>query len=331
MRHARRLRPSLISALAVVCTLSLSGCATTGDRGQPLVPTRFQTRSGPFVVFTNDPIPADSTVVRRLQALETEFQTTLKVDLGKVEPPIEVYILADRKSFEHFLTFYYPELPQRRAFFLAQGDRRVIYAYQSERLEVDLRHEATHALLSASFGDLPLWVDEGLAEYFECPGESGNNPENLGRLPGDLAEGWKPDLPRLEKLRLVKEMTPRDYRESWAWVHLMLNGPVEERAKFVDSLTRVGRKPSGDSVVLASLLEESKPEGPPRLLAHLKTLLATPIVRAVPATNPNADRVIRLQGPGPEPLVRSSKPKARKGIFAKVREWFAGESESADL
>ncbi len=83
------------------------------------------------------------------------------------EDPIEVYILNDRQDFEHFLKFYYPELPPRRAFFIAKGSQRVVYTFASPRLEEDLRHEATHALLRGAFGDLPLWLDEGLAEYFE--------------------------------------------------------------------------------------------------------------------------------------------------------------------
>ena len=137
------------------------------------MPTRHQTRTGPFVVFTNNAMPADSPLIRQLHSLEDEFADRLGANVVQVEPPIEVYLLSDRKSFEHFLTFYYPELPQRRAFFLGQGDRRVIYTYQSEKLEIDVRHEATHALLSAAFGDLPLWLDEGLAEYFRNPERGG--------------------------------------------------------------------------------------------------------------------------------------------------------------
>ena len=44
-------------------------------------------------------------------------------------------MLNDRNAFTHFLKFYFPELPPRRAFFLAQGSRRVVYTYLSNRLE----------------------------------------------------------------------------------------------------------------------------------------------------------------------------------------------------
>ena len=161
--------------------------------------------------------------LRQLQSLEAEVRETLGLVVDPGEHPVEVYILDDRKAFDHFLTFYYPDLPHRRAFFLANGDQRVVYTFFGDRLEEDIRHEATHALLHVAIGDIPLWLDEGLAEYFEGPlDRKGVNPEHLGRLPGEVVAGWTPDLPRLESLRNVRQMTPRDYRESWAWVHLPL-------------------------------------------------------------------------------------------------------------
>lgn len=162
---------------------TMVGCATMGDvkSGKPLVPTAFQVRTGPYVICTNDKLEADAAVVRELQSLEIQVRETLGLRVNIGENPVEVYILDDRRSFEHFLTFYYPDLPHRRAFFLANGHQRVVYTFFSDRLEEDVRHEATHALLHVAVGDIPLWLDEGLAEYFEGPGErNGLNPEHVG-------------------------------------------------------------------------------------------------------------------------------------------------------
>ena len=104
-----------------------------------------------------------------------------------------------------------------------------MYAYRQPRLVEDLRHEGTHALLHASIGDLPLWLDEGLAEYFEVPDDRrGLNAEHISRLPLDIADGWAPDLKRLETLDNARDMSPRDYRESWAWVHSLLDAPARK-------------------------------------------------------------------------------------------------------
>src|SRR4029077_19379610 len=143
-----------------------------------------------------------------------------------------------------FLMFYYPELPPRRAFFLAQGSRRVVYTFLGDRLQEDLRHEATHALLNVAVGDIPLWLDEGLAEYFERPDDRGGvNPEHLNRLPKDRADGWKRDLVRLESLKDVRQMSPRDYREAWGWVHYLLNASPESKPELLEYLAELRTSP----------------------------------------------------------------------------------------
>src|SRR3954464_15435587 len=196
------LRPGLWCLAALGCL----GCATLGDQGQPLVPTRYETRTGPYAVYSNFPIKPDAPAIRSLHSLERDIKVNLGIHVRGEEPSVQVYILNDRQSFTHFLKFYYPELPPRRAFFLAQGPQRVVYTFMGDRLEEDLRHEATHALLHVAVGDLPLWLDEGLAEYFEGPeGRYGRNPEHLGRLPQDRSAGWSPDLARLETLKSVSQ------------------------------------------------------------------------------------------------------------------------------
>ncbi len=286
-------RPPWIRPAATACLLALvAGCATMGNpAARPLVPTGFKTRTGPYLVCTNARLDPEAPVIRQLQALETQVGETLglRVDVG--DHPIEIYILDDRKAFEHFLTFYYPDLPHRRAFFLANGTQRVVYTSFGDRLEEDIRHEATHALLNVALGDIPLWLDEGLAEYFEGPADrKGVNREHLDRLPGDLAGGWAPDLARLETLKSVRQMTRRDYRESWAWVHFLLEDTRAHKAALLAYLGDLRATP--DAPPLSRRLEESA-RAP--LLAHLARLRDNPVA--------SRDSTVRLQSAtAPEPV-----------------------------
>ena len=253
-RKPRSGRDGFSLALVLLLPLLPLGCATLGDRGETLVPTRYKLSTGPFVVYSNTPIAADSPAIRCLHSLETDLATRLASRAGAEEEPVEIYVLSDRNAYTHFLKFYYPELPPRRAFFLAQGERRVVYTYLSDRLEEDLRHEATHALLRGSYGDLPLWLDEGLAEYFEThPDTFDAQDEHLAKLPDDLKKGWTPDLPRLESLTDIHQMTPRDYRESWAWVHLLLADSQVGKPLLIDYLNQ-GRARSAASAPLSAPL-----------------------------------------------------------------------------
>jgi hypothetical protein len=64
---------------------------------------------------------------------------------------------------------HHPNLPRRRAFFVETDTRLSVYAYWGDRVAEDLRHEVVHGYLHAVVPHLPLWLDEGLAEYFEVP------------------------------------------------------------------------------------------------------------------------------------------------------------------
>ena len=302
-----------LATLWLGTALLATGCATMGPQGRSLVPTRHEAKVGPFLVRTNAPLAQDAPALRQLAALERQVEATLGLRADPKATPIEVHILDDRESFARFLAFHHPEFPRRRAFFLAQGGQRLVYTHAGERLLEDLRHEATHALLNAAVGDVPLWLDEGLAEYFEGPDERGGvNPEHLGRVPGDLAAGWAPDLRRLEGLTDVREMTPRDYRESWAWVHYLLTGPDPGRAALLAYLADVRAGPA--ETRLSDRLPADGDEGPSRrLLAHLERLKDAPVANA-----PAKGTTVRLQdGPGE---AAAQEPR-RRGFLGRLGRW----------
>ena len=288
----------LLSLVARLLSLALMfpGCATLADRGQTLIPTRYQLRTGPFVVYSNTPIPAESPAVACLHSLETDLSSRLGYRALAGQDPVEIYVLSDRNAYAHFLKFYYPELPPRRAFFLAQGERRVVYTYLSDRLEEDLRHEAAHALLRGCYGDLPLWLDEGLAEYFETRTDIVDiQDEHISKIPGDLKNGWVPDLPRLESFTDIHQMSVRDYREAWAWVHLMLEDRQVGKNLLLDYLekNRTGQHPRLLSQMLAARGATSK-----TLLAHLQQVQSQVLARK--PEPPSQDRLIRFQDRGTE-------------------------------
>ncbi len=293
---------------ALALLVSSLSCATLKERGEPLVPTRHQIRTGPFIVFSNFPMNEDPSAVHCLRALERDLKQYLDFQPRADDEPVEIYVLDDRNAFAHFLKFYYPELPPRRAFFLAQGGKRVVYTYSSPRLEEDLRHEATHALLHGSFGDLPLWLDEGLAEYFETDlATPGAERDRALHIADDIAAGWSPNLARLEALSDIRSMTPRDYREAWAWVHLFLNGAEAGKPFLLNSLAELHEKQGK-----LGLAENGATND--RLLAHLKALQSESTIGESHAD----DRAVRLQD---EPAPRSATAPSPRGFWHRMRAW----------
>jgi hypothetical protein len=295
--------------------LGWAGCAAL-DRGQALVPTRYQVRTGPFIVFSNSPITEDPQserppAVRCLEALERDVGRELGLRAPSDEEPVEIYVLDNRQDFDHFLKFYYPELPPRRAFFLAKGTQRLVYTYTSPRLEEDLRHEATHALLRGAFGDLPLWLDEGLAEYFET---DLTQPDalrlRLEPIAADLRGHWSPNLERLESLTDIRQMSQRDYREAWGWIHLLLNAPGPGRTILMGYLSQTDRAET-QSRLRPGLAEAKIDED--RLVQHLKGLPPGPVASAAPRETPS----VRFQ----DQPVGPARPGTHRGWIVRIGSW----------
>jgi hypothetical protein len=158
------------------------------------------------------------------------------------------------------------------------GEELLVFTYDSKRLMQDLRHELTHALLHGVIKEVPQWLDEGLAEYFELPPpREGVNSEHVERLRSDLANRRaRLSLARLEKLTQVHQMHPAEYRESWAWVYLMLRGNKPEAKemllRYLHQL-RTGRHP-GDLAPRMEKVFNAPEEALTALLARLDADLA---------------------------------------------------------
>lgn len=173
-------------------------------------------------------------VAGELQGLqEIHQQLTQKIGLPKTKEWIELYIFKDNASWRLFLKEKYPEVPYRRALYIKKKDENgQLFLHLHREFSVDLRHEGTHALIHASVmaSDMPIWLDEGLAEYFEVP--AGNRQTGsvwFAKTEWNAKFGITPDLEALEKIQGMQNMTNNDYRDSWAWVNFLLNGPNEVR------------------------------------------------------------------------------------------------------
>jgi hypothetical protein len=267
--------------------LLLCGCASLRDQpvvvppppaaDLPPLPAKKQIRLGPFLFCTDADLTRDHPLLKELEALPDQICKELQLPAGN--QVVQVYVFGDRARYDLFMHAHFRNLPSRRAFFMARTDDRrgeelVVYTYWGDRIQEDLRHELTHATLHNALKEVPMWLDEGLAEYFEVPAAlQGLHYRHLAALRGEPGIPWAPDLARLEKITLVKDMSPAEYRESWAWVHLMLRGTPEGRAvllKYLQQL-RTTRTPEPLEPQLAAVL----PDKEVALRRHLAQLEAT--------------------------------------------------------
>jgi hypothetical protein len=275
MHFQRRFRRLLVLTALVCGLLPLGGChllnllptrndkvdppKTDAGKGPPpadaaALPGKCQYRVSQFLFYADFEIKRDLPLFKELADMREQIHKTLQ--LPPASNLIQVYLFEDRDRFERFLEARHPDLPKRRAFFIADprpisGETLVVYTYwgNGDRIQQDLRHELTHALLHTVIKDVPLWLDEGLAEYFEvAPGRNGVNADHLRLMRHGATGPVTLDLASLEQLRKTEQladMTPAKYREAWAWVHLMLHGNGETRKVLVNYLKdlRTGHDP----------------------------------------------------------------------------------------
>ncbi len=210
----RRLLPA-----AAVCASLVIGCAAW--RVAPQLPVGNSMVLDQLVIFSETPLPRNHRLLEELKLLRTTVSTKLGLPIS--DEPIHVYLFPTADKFQAFFREQHPDMPHRRAFFVETDTRLSVYAYWGDRVAEDLRHEVVHGYLHSVVPNVPLWLDEGLAEYFEVPRVmAGINRPHVSQLMAMKAD-WRPDLMRLEQLKTTGEMTQADYAESWAWVHFMLD------------------------------------------------------------------------------------------------------------
>lgn len=222
---------------------------------------------GPFVIQATFPLKDYESVFADLPALERELVRTLGVPPAR--DPVYVYLFADAQQHREYIEAHLPKVPYRRALYVKTGGQAGVYAYRQPELDIDLRHECTHALLHSTLADVPLWLDEGLAEYFEVAESQRafDNP-HFDALRWNLRLGMVRSIPVLEEKRELSELSALDYRFSWAWVHFMLHGPDAAHRVLVDYLADARQQPNMDN--LSDRLERAVPNSTEQMVRHFK-------------------------------------------------------------
>ncbi len=201
---------------------------------------RFTHVTGDISVLSEFDVRGLTAELNNLSTLRDEIYTTLKLQPVDNALPITVYLFQSKWSYRSYLAQRVPEAVNRPACFVQGTDMLRLYAFQSSSLSVELRNEMTHAFLHQVLAFVPLWLDEGLAEYFEVPTADryARHPHlrQIKMTPGLL---WRPDLHSLANQNTLSKMGGNEYRDAWAWVHFMIHGPPQAQSILCDYLATI--------------------------------------------------------------------------------------------
>jgi hypothetical protein len=146
------------------------------------------------------------------------------------------------------------------------GDKRLTTAQinamlsrpEGERTVATVVHEATHQMafncgLHTRYADIPVWVSEGIAMYFETPDlKSASGWTTIGAvnrtrlagfksyLPGRPADSLKSLVTTDQRFRDARQAASA-YGEAWGLVHHLMNGQRTQK-QFTDYLKMLAKK-----------------------------------------------------------------------------------------
>jgi hypothetical protein len=196
----------------------------------------------------------------RLRAIGSQFEgfrevltRLLSSNVTRTAVPIVVIAFPDQKSFGPFKPVYQGKTVDVAGLFLPRRD--VNYILLGPDISSDaLRpvfHEYAHLIVNNVAPDLPVWLNEGLAEYYSTF-EIGSNGRTVvfGRAIGSHLQelSVQPWMPLKDLLATThgsphyNEGSRRDvfYAESWLLVHMLLHGEPDRRPAFTAYTRELG-------------------------------------------------------------------------------------------
>ena len=218
--------------------------AWIGDLSRPLVAAErssqwpFEVTAGLFRIHADFEISAKAELLSELDRLSGDVTKLLELNLPQTM--VHVVIFSSAEEYRRYMAHYYPALPERRALFIQQRGTGMLFAHRHADLATDLRHETVHAILNDRTDPLPLWLDEGLAEYFEVPAaDRWSGHTHLIELQALEGHAPRSNLETLEALEQVSGMRSEHYRDAWSWIHFLLHRRMSTRRILVAHLRQL--------------------------------------------------------------------------------------------
>jgi len=182
---------------------------------------------------------------RQFEGFRAALTKVLSSAITATPVPTVVVVFSDDKTFEPFKPVYEGKTVDIGGLFISRRNINYILLGPNRNVE-NLRpvfHEYSHLVVSNVAPKLPVWMNEGLAEYYSTFEMNGSGRSVIfGRaVPGhyyELANNrWIP----LDALLSINDDSPEYnenskrgvfYAESWLLMHMLLHGEPDRRQMF---------------------------------------------------------------------------------------------------
>lgn len=208
-----------------------------------------QVSSDTYIVKSSAGVEKAKQVLQQLEAFHQLLGTVAFPHAELPELPIEVLLVGDDATLNQLEPEYNGKKVQVAGFYQRGEDRDfIVLSGQAGGLTNVVYHELSHYFLSRGLASRPIWLTEGLAEYF-ATAKFGDGEVSLGDIPQD-----RPQRLRTTPLIALKDLFAVDstsayynesskagifYAESWAFVHYLMHGEHAAQFKqYLEAMTK---------------------------------------------------------------------------------------------
>jgi tetratricopeptide (TPR) repeat protein len=241
---------SRLSCALLALVVGLSLCLEPVLRAAGAAPSRFtRLRTPNFVLIGENGERPLRRVAERMEQFREVFGRVFPSTKQAMPAPIIVHVFGSKREYQPFMPLFNGKRVDVGGYF-QQTDGAYYITLSTEAGEYaypTIFHEYVHLLVGNALADVPVWFNEGLAEYYSTYEMSGDRQAILGRVKEehvlDLRERFIP----LTELLAVTHASPLYnegsrrgvfYAESWAMVHYLLVGNPKRKGQLATYLEK---------------------------------------------------------------------------------------------
>lgn len=198
--------------------------------------------------------------------------------LSKVK--LNLKLFGDKNEFDDYAAEKAPGMANAIGFYRASENEAAIWNQSNEQTTLGtIRHESTHVIMASLYGLTPIWLNEGMAEYFtklSVSGLSANIPKNQFWLSKLRSVNDRQPIQISEELnKLPQKWQSQDvelnYAKAWGLVFFLMSDQ-QGKAILARYMSRLS-KDRCEEVNALSYFEQSYPGGLDQLNTQWRTWL----------------------------------------------------------
>ena len=192
-------------------------------------------------------------VAERMEQFREVFGRVFPSTRRPMPAPIVVHVFGSERAYQPFMPLFNGKRVDVGGYFQpTSGAYYITLSTEAgERAYPTIFHEYVHLLVGTTLADVPVWFNEGLAEYYSTYQMFGDREASLGRVKEEHVFELRERFIPLKELLAVDHRSPLYnegdrrgvfYAESWALVHYLLIGNPQRKGQVGDLPPEVRRR-----------------------------------------------------------------------------------------